>query len=338
MSTQTMEQIIGRILTDAEFRKDFEKNKEQALREYHQDLTEEEKATLQALTYNSLQAFVRRLVEPMRREKMDRSDYVVGITGITVGIALLVGLVYLYWRLHGGLGATFSLWREGDAKWLEVLFWSAFTTLSRGVLDIGIVMGFEQQFQKRRVFTFLVPVFQNAVMSLAAVMVILNLGISFGDVGLSLKNVSMEIVIGLTILTTIFAQKTGELLFNVSDWLVRTVRSKLAVEEKGRETLRMTRSIATFVQNLNAENFRDPAKADEDRVKLDKKLEEVERLIVDGKYRAAMDKLTDDIRPKADGACGGDPKDDWVTQEKSQLELCRRIDDLIGELQRLVGR
>jgi hypothetical protein len=333
-----MEQIIGRILTDAEFRNAFEKGKDQALKEYAHTLTDEERATLRALTYDSLKVFVQRLVEPMRRERMDRSDYIVGILGILFGVVALGVLGYIYLQRHGGMGENFTLWSKGDARWLELLFWSAFTTLSRGVLGMGIVMGFEQQFQKRQVFTFLVSVFQNAVMALAAVMVVLNFGVSFGAVTLSLKDASMEIVIGLTIISTIFAQQTGDLLASVADWLARVVKSKLAAEEEGREALRMVRSVGAFVQNLNAGNFHAPERVDELRARLDRKLEEVERLIVDGKYRAAMDKLTDDIRTRTDGDSGGDPQDDWIVKREARLELCRRIDDLIHELQKMVGR
>lgn len=332
MGTRQMEEIIGRILTDARFREDFEKDKEEVLKDY--ELTDNEKATLGGLTYSSLHAAILRLVEPMRREKMDWTDYAVGIIGILFSVAVLLVLGYIYWRLHGEETRTFSLWSIGDARWLEVLFWSVFTSLSRGVLELGFEMGIDQQFQKRRLFIFLVSVFQNSIMALATVLVVLNLGVSFGGVTLSLKDTSMEIVIGLTIISAVFAKNTGELLWSVSNWLLRAVKSKLAVEEEGREVLRMVRSVSIFVQNMNAENFRD--RADERRTALERKLENVENLIVDGKYRTAMDKLIDDIRLKTDGECGGDPQDDWIVHGKS-LELCRRIDDIIGELQKLVG-
>lgn len=223
MSTQTMEQIIGHVLTDVNFRKAFEKDKEQALEKHAHDLTNEERTALQRLTYEKVQAFVQQLVEPM-----DRTDYAVGSMGIAVGIAVLLGLVYLYWQLHGGEVETFRLWSMGDARWwLEIVFWSAFVALSRAMFGIGYEMGVLQQFQKRRLPTFLGGLFQNSVLSLAAVMVLLNLGISLGDLTLSLKATGMEFVIALTIITTVFAQQTGDFLASIFDRVVDAARGTM---------------------------------------------------------------------------------------------------------------
>jgi len=54
-------------------------------------------------------------------------------------------------------------------------------------------------------------------------------------------------------------------------------------------------------------------------------------------YQEAIDKLLNDIGAKMDGyLVGGDPKDDWITNEATQLDLYPRVQQLVGELVNLL--
>jgi hypothetical protein len=62
------------------------------------------------------------------------------------------------------------------------------------------------------------------------------------------------------------------------------------------------------------------------------KLVAVADLIADGRIAEAIDKLQHDIRAKMDGALGGIPTNDWITDPQAQEDLCAMIDALIARL------
>jgi uncharacterized delta-60 repeat protein len=66
------------------------------------------------------------------------------------------------------------------------------------------------------------------------------------------------------------------------------------------------------------------------------KIEEVMDLIDTGEYENAIDKLERDIRAKADGSMGGNPRNDWVTDPDAQEDICQFVDDLISYLETLI--
>jgi hypothetical protein len=66
------------------------------------------------------------------------------------------------------------------------------------------------------------------------------------------------------------------------------------------------------------------------------KLDSVQGMIDSGEYSSAINKLQNDIRAKCDGACGGNPNNDWITDSDAQIVLCAMIDDLIAYLETLV--
>lgn len=53
-------------------------------------------------------------------------------------------------------------------------------------------------------------------------------------------------------------------------------------------------------------------------------------------YQDAIDKLLSDIGAKMDGYSGGDPKDDWITDEKAQIQTYQMVQQLAGELVNLL--
>jgi uncharacterized delta-60 repeat protein len=66
------------------------------------------------------------------------------------------------------------------------------------------------------------------------------------------------------------------------------------------------------------------------------KIEEVMALIDASEYEDAIDKLENDIRSKADGSLGGNPRNDWVTDPDVQEDICQFVDDLISYLETLI--
>jgi hypothetical protein len=75
---------------------------------------------------------------------------------------------------------------------------------------------------------------------------------------------------------------------------------------------------------------------DQRKKALSEKLEEVRLMIEAGEYEEAIDKLKHDIRAKADGSLGGNPRNDWITDEAAQEEICAMIDELIAYLESLL--
>jgi len=69
---------------------------------------------------------------------------------------------------------------------------------------------------------------------------------------------------------------------------------------------------------------------------LSEKIGEVRMMILAGDYKEAIDKLEHDIRAKADGSLGGNPKNDWIKDPNVQKEICTDIDELITHLKTLL--
>ena len=68
---------------------------------------------------------------------------------------------------------------------------------------------------------------------------------------------------------------------------------------------------------------------------LSDKIEKVRLMIEAGDYEKAIKKL-EDIRDKADGSLGGNPKNDWITDSTAKAEICAMIDELIADLEALL--
>jgi hypothetical protein len=49
-------------------------------------------------------------------------------------------------------------------------------------------------------------------------------------------------------------------------------------------------------------------------------------------YQGALNKLLNDIRAKADGSLGGDPKNDWITDPQEQARLDERVQQIAQTL------
>lgn len=64
---------------------------------------------------------------------------------------------------------------------------------------------------------------------------------------------------------------------------------------------------------------------------LSDKIEKVRLMIESGEYEKAIKNL-EAIRAKADGELGGNPNNDWITDETAQKDICAIIDKLIAYL------
>jgi hypothetical protein len=91
--------------------------------------------------------------------------------------------------------------------------------------------------------------------------------------------------------------------------------------------------INSYIQSLPESAF--GKEAGNQKNVLSSKLTEVGNKIASGSYNDAINKLQNDIRAKADGSLGGNPKNDWITDPEAQQEMCQMIDKLISTLQRL---
>jgi len=91
----------------------------------------------------------------------------------------------------------------------------------------------------------------------------------------------------------------------------------------------------SYIQNLPGEAFKSPAAQRQNA--FHNKLIEVKLMMERGDYQGAMNKLTNDIRAKADGSMGGKANDDWIIDPLAQYELCNMVDDLRVYLSRLLS-
>ncbi len=95
-----------------------------------------------------------------------------------------------------------------------------------------------------------------------------------------------------------------------------------------------TGDIDDYIQNLPPECFKNNPGNRKNTFHL--KLGEVQTLIDNGEYQAAINKLQNDIRAKMDGSLGGNPNNDWISCPEAQADLCAMIDALIAYLQTLL--
>jgi len=92
--------------------------------------------------------------------------------------------------------------------------------------------------------------------------------------------------------------------------------------------------INNYIQELPDDAFKN--NPDQRQHALSQKLAEVNGLIELGQYEDAINKLNNDIRAKADGSLGGNPKNDWITDPEAQQAICAMIDELVAYLETLI--
>jgi hypothetical protein len=86
-----------------------------------------------------------------------------------------------------------------------------------------------------------------------------------------------------------------------------------------------------YIQGLQGNAFKN--NAGQRKNAFSNKLAEVLEMINAGDYQAAIIKLQNDIRAKANGYVGGNPKNDWIRVSAAQQEICWMVDDLIAYLE-----
>lgn len=96
-----------------------------------------------------------------------------------------------------------------------------------------------------------------------------------------------------------------------------------------------TEEISTYIDDLPDYVFKN--NPEHRRNTLLEKMDAVIELINAGDYEHAINKLNHDIRAKADGYLGGNPKNDWITDEITQRELNNLIDELIVYIEGLMA-
>ena len=89
--------------------------------------------------------------------------------------------------------------------------------------------------------------------------------------------------------------------------------------------------INQYIQDLPGDAFKN--NAGQRKIAFSNKLAEVLEMINAGDYQAAIIKLQNDIRAKADGYVDGNPKNDWIRVSAAQQEICLMVDDLIAYLE-----
>jgi hypothetical protein len=101
----------------------------------------------------------------------------------------------------------------------------------------------------------------------------------------------------------------------------------------------MTGEEATTVVKNNIQIYPDEAfknNPGQKKKTFSNKLDAVIKQIFEGNYQEAIDKLRNDIGAKADGALGGNPNNDWITDPEAQDDLWTMIGDLIDYLETLL--
>jgi hypothetical protein len=88
-----------------------------------------------------------------------------------------------------------------------------------------------------------------------------------------------------------------------------------------------------YIKDLPASAF--SKNADQKASTLSSKLDAVAKMIDDGDYQDAIDKLEQDIIPKMDGVEKGNATD-WITDPDAQQELCGMLQALIDYLETII--
>ena len=162
-------------------------------------------------------------------EGMDLWDYFWGILFMILSMVALALLAWYYWNLHGGSIDKFAFWDTGDKKWLEVLFWASFTCLAEHLGRASYWMA-EKGFQKRDALKYIGTTLEAPIIAFALVFVVFNLGVSFGESSVSLKNVPMTVVIAFAIVSAYTAGDTRLSILHVGKWLRDRVETKLTIK------------------------------------------------------------------------------------------------------------
>jgi len=68
--------------------------------------------------------------------------------------------------------------------------------------------------------------------------------------------------------------------------------------------------------------------AEQRKKTLNNKLDSFINEILEGNYNSALDKLENDILAKMDGFIGGNPNNDWIIDEETQIQLNELIDNI----------
>ncbi len=116
-----------------------------------------------------------------------------------------------------------------------------------------------------------------------------------------------------------------------------SVTKEVIVPASGPITVNFTlcvKILDKYITALPDSNF--TKNPDQRKNALSKKLEEVRLMIEAGEYEEAIEKLEHDIRAKADGSLGGNPKNDWISDSEAQNKTCAMIDGLIADLEALL--
>ena len=115
----------------------------------------------------------------------------------------------------------------------------------------------------------------------------------------------------------------------LAEILIRIGGSYLCLEN-GFDLFDLLDKIIAYILGLPDECFKN--NADQRKNTLVNKLEEIRKMMMDENYEAAINKLTNDIRPKMDG----EGNNDWITCEYAQDDLTEMIDQLIEYLEYLL--
>jgi hypothetical protein len=120
------------------------------------------------------------------------------------------------------------------------------------------------------------------------------------------------------------------------NWCTRSVELTVKKDLK-----KMAADICTAIESLPGSAFKN--NPDQRKNAFCQKIAEVIQLIESAEastdpairnqyYQEAIDKLQNDIGAKMDSHAGGDPKDDWITDEYYQRPIYENVQQLAGEL------
>jgi hypothetical protein len=168
---------------------------------------------------------------PTGGKDSDWSDYLAGTLYVIIGVAIAIIVGWFYWDLHGGNLEDFAFWTEGDKKWLEVIFWSAFTIHTWNITTVAMHIS-DGKFNKRWIWEYLGKTFETPPISLALVFIVINLGVAFGDTTLSLQEAPITVVIAFAIISAYFSRQTTEALKVAAEWLKDQMEDRFETKKK----------------------------------------------------------------------------------------------------------
>lgn len=167
-----------------------------------------------------------------------RKDSKYGLAFIAVSLGVLYILGTWYWNCHltpsvkdGKEVWEFAFWKDGSKIYLEVIFWSLVGGLVKALYLAGYWMS-RRQFERRYIPWYIATTAQAPVISLALLIIFLNLGVSLGDATLSFKSADVTVVISLSIILGYFSKNTYQGLNRISEWILHTVESRFKIKEE----------------------------------------------------------------------------------------------------------